>query len=195
MRIILVCISQGCYERGLRRIISKKLPSECLPTPGVLIKLQLLLSLLRAEWHAHTCCVEGNAYLAHGRCCTCVYRTIHKGGPRGVSLPGQSPELPRNSCGFESSCSSCPSCLRTRGAALQTFFVQGPDQGEGNRTLIGNRISISLEAGRTFLFAALLGQVLQTLQSLWEPKKNAMSRQPPGRCSGCNKTGFPTGLL
>lgn len=43
--------------------------------------------------------------------------------------------------------------------------------------------------------AAFLGQVLQTLQSLGEPKKNGASRQPPGGCSGCNKTGLPTGLL
>lgn len=41
------------------------------------------------------------------------------------------------------------------------------------------------------------GQVPQTLQSLREPKENVMrmSRQPPGGCSGCNKTGFPTGRL
>lgn len=45
-----------------------------------------------------------------------------------------------------------------------------------NQNLIGNNVSISRETGRTFLPAALLGQVQQTLQSLREPKKTTMSR-------------------
>lgn len=163
----------GAYLSGLLWWLKKRISNQ-----WVLIKLEVPLSFLRAWWNAGICCIEGSACLAH-RSCTCVHSVMNKGGSQAGPCIGPAP-----------SWTSCTSCALGSPRWSRPPQDQGSSPGPGEQPW---KPSLCKDGNpepewKQYLHfqgnwqdippAALLGQVPQTLQSLWEPKKTAMSRQP-----------------